>query len=48
MNVLENVFVIKFGCLKYLDPRPNKGLFRSLNLTISGLNVMSPRPLSRR
>jgi hypothetical protein len=45
MNVLEKVFVVKFG---YLDPRLIKGLFRSLNLTISGLNVVSPRPLSRR
>jgi hypothetical protein len=48
MNVLKNVFVVKFGYLKYLDPRLNKGLFRSLNLTISGLNVLSPRPFSRR
>jgi hypothetical protein len=48
MNVLENVCVVEFGYLEYLDPRLNKGLFRSLNLTISGLNVVSPRPLSRR
>jgi len=48
MNVLENVFVVKFGYLAYLDPRLNNGLFRSLNLTISGINVVSPRPLSRR
>jgi hypothetical protein len=43
MNVLENVFVVKFGYLKYLDPRLNKGLFTSLKLT-----VVSPRPFSRR
>jgi hypothetical protein len=48
MNVLENVFVIKFDYLKYLDLRLNKGFFRSLNSTISGLSVVSPRPLSRR
>jgi len=48
MNVLENVFVVKFGYFEYLDPRLNKGLFRSLNLTISRLNVVFPRPLSRR
>ncbi len=40
--------MVKFGYLEYLDPRLNKGLFKCLNLTISELNVVSPRPLSRR
>jgi hypothetical protein len=48
MDVLENVFMVKFGYLEYHDPRLNKGLFRNLNLTISRLNVVSPRPLLRR